>query len=282
MYVSHVLHADGNCTPDTTSALSFPDSAGRPPSAPHPDPRRRRPAPTTQGPLLSQRRGRGSLLARHAESPPSGASRAGPAFNSEATLPRGAVRLSAASGFWGFSASEVRSQGALRQRGQARRLVGARESVGRLSAERRGRAGSRPGSGSAGTGGPTQCKRRGRASRLPAAKHPPCSPRGLRRPRHAVPRLFGRCAADEQAAGEVGSPVSPGCPGPSGAAAARPRGSLVRCVRARVGLTPGSVQLLAGIVARGRSARLLFLAPSGFGAAAGGAGSRGFTFPSSR
>ena len=50
-----------------------------------------------------------------------------------------------------------------------------------------------------------------RAPAVPPAGHisPSFLPVFPRRPRHAVSRFFGRCAADEQTAGEVGRPLFP-------------------------------------------------------------------------
>lgn len=70
-----------------------------------------------------------------------------------------------------------------------------------------------------------------------------CPPR---RPRHAVSRLSGRCAADEQAAGEIGRPLCPRLRCPFDVVLAGP------LCAGLTALTLGSVRLCVGSVAGGR------------------------------
>ena len=183
----------------------------------------------------------GSLLARRALGPAFRRLQSGLLSNPERPPQCGAARMSAGSGLQQTSSRRFES---LLQRGQARRLVGS--PFVPSSRWGGGAAPVPPRKRKRGHRGVLSSVRLARAPAVPPAGHiaPSLLPVSPRRPRHAVSRFFGRCAADEQAAGELGRPPFPLY------LPLLPRGPLGPSVRAWAGLTPGLFHLCGFCVQR--------------------------------
>ena len=154
-----------------------------------------------------------SLLARRALGPAFRRLQGGRLPNPERPPQCGTARMSAGSGL--LSALSRRAPGGTRASLSEARPGGWTRTAGspfvRLSRRGGGAAPVPPRKRKRGHHGGLSSVRLARAPAVPPAGHiaPFLLPVPPRRSRHAVSRFFGRCAADEQAAGELGRPPFP-------------------------------------------------------------------------